>query len=217
MAFAATVFAGFARTYYLRPQFQTTSLPLYLHVHGFVFTAWIALFLTQTTLVAARRTDVHRRLGWIAAGWAPLMAVAAMTAAILSGQRAVAAGHADEARTFLAVPMSSVLVFLTLIGFALWRRRHPETHKRLMMLATIGILDAAVARWPLELVAATPWAYFVVTDAFIAIGIAYDLLLRRRIHPAYVWGGLLTLCGQLSRDIVGPTAVWHAFARLLIG
>ena len=66
MALAATlsVFVGFARTYYLRPQFQTTPLPLYLHIHGAVFTAWMVLFVVQTSLVAARRnarrTSVER-------------------------------------------------------------------------------------------------------------------------------------------------------------
>ena len=73
LAAVAAVLAGFARTYFLRSHFQTTPLPLYLQVHGLVFSTWIAFFVAQTTLVAARRTDLHRRLGWAGAWLAAAM------------------------------------------------------------------------------------------------------------------------------------------------
>ena len=60
---AATVFAGFAPTYFLKSYFASPPLMPLLHLHGLVFTSWIVLLLTQTTLVAANRTDIHRRLG----------------------------------------------------------------------------------------------------------------------------------------------------------
>jgi hypothetical protein len=217
LAAVVTVFAGFAPTYFLRSRFQTTTLPLYLQVHGLVFTTWIALFVAQTTLVAVRRTDIHRRLGWAVASLAVVMVVAAITAAILSGRRDVAAGHEDAALTFLTTPLLSMLVFAILIAAAIRSRRTPQTHKRLMLLATIGILYAAVARWPIALVSATPWAYYSLTDGFILIAAAYDLSSRKRVHPAYLWGGLLMVAAQVSRDLVGRTAAWHAVAHLLIG
>ncbi|MGC1491212.1 MAG: hypothetical protein WA798_07540, partial [Candidatus Acidiferrum sp.] len=57
------VFAGFARTYYLKTFFGTPVLPPLLHLHGFVLTLWFVLFLAQVRLVAARRIDLHRLLG----------------------------------------------------------------------------------------------------------------------------------------------------------
>ena len=65
-----TVFAGFAPTYFLRARFESTPLPLYLHVHGLLFTFWVALFVVQAGLVAARRVGLHRKLGWATAGLA---------------------------------------------------------------------------------------------------------------------------------------------------
>src|SRR5436190_20325222 len=59
---AATVFAGFAPTYFLKSYFGSPPLIPLLHLHGLVFSSWIVLLLTQTTLVAANRTDIHRRL-----------------------------------------------------------------------------------------------------------------------------------------------------------
>ena len=64
---ATTVFAGFARSYFLKSYFGSPPLMPLLHLHGLVFTSWIVLLLTQTTLVAANRTDIHRRLGIIGA------------------------------------------------------------------------------------------------------------------------------------------------------
>ncbi len=217
LAAVAAVLLGFARTYYLRPRFQDTSLPFYLHVHGAAFSAWIALFLAQTSLVAARRTDLHRRLGLTGAVLAAIMVVVGVTAAILSGRRTIAAGFETEALSFLTVPLSSMMVFVALVGSALYYRRWPETHKRLMLLATISILDAATARWPFGFATATTWAYYVLADLFILGAVMYDVLSRRRVHPAYIWGGLFVLVAQVLRDVVGRTDLWQAFARLILG
>ena len=74
-AFVITVFAGFSRTFYLRPVFHPEPLLPLLYVHGFIFTLWIALMLTQTTLIATRRTRAHMQLG-IAGGLLALLMVA---------------------------------------------------------------------------------------------------------------------------------------------
>jgi hypothetical protein len=216
-AAVAAVFAGFARTYYIRPQFHPSPLPLYLHVHGFVFTVWIALFVAQTTLVSVRRTDLHRRLGLAGVVWSVVMIAAAFAAAILYGRRNVAAGQADVARTFFAVPVFSMVVFVILVACAFRWRRRPEIHKRLMLLATISILDAAVARWPIALVTATPWAYYALTDIFIVVAVLYEAASRKRISAAYLGGGLLIVSAQVLRDAIGRTDIWHVFARQLIG
>jgi len=216
IAIVVFVFVGFAPTYYLRSRFQTTPLPLYLHVHGFAFTAWIGLFVAQTLLVAARRVDVHRRLGWAGAALAVVMVAAAVTAALLSGRREFAAGHEDEALTFLTTPFLAMVVFMILAGTAVYYRRRSEMHKRLMLLATISILDAAVARWPFEIVATSGWAFYVLTDLLIVAAVLYDLVSRRRVHSVYMWGGLLILAGQSLRTVLGQTAMWHAFARALL-
>ena len=215
IACAVAVFVGFYPTYYLRSQFQTAALPFYLHVHGAVFTTWILLFIAQTTLVAAHRIDLHRRLGWIVAAWAGLMVIVGSTTGILSMRRQFAAGNEDGAMTFLTTPLLSMVVFGGFVGAAVWYRRRPETHKRLMLLATIGILDAAVARWRTPLVA-TSVGFYGLTDAFILAAILYDAATRRRIHPVYIWGALVIVVFQFLRDVVGAAAAWHTIARIVL-
>src|SRR6516162_9831370 len=122
LAAAATVVLGFSRTYYLRPYFQTQALPFYLHVHGAAFSAWLILLVSQTFLVAAERTDLHRRLGWVGAALAATMVAA----------------YENEELAFLTTPLSSMAVFCLLVAAAVRFRRRPEAHKRLMLLATIN-------------------------------------------------------------------------------
>src|SRR4029077_385416 len=58
-----TVFVGFAHTYYLAGVFSAPLPSLTIHLHGAAFSCWILLLVTQTSLVAAGRVDIHRRLG----------------------------------------------------------------------------------------------------------------------------------------------------------
>ena len=215
VAFALSVFIGFAPTYFLKGFFDGPPLSPLVHLHGLVFTGWIVLFLTQTVLVAGRRIDLHRRVGRAGMLLAGIIPILGLTTAIDSGRRNFAANPV-EALTFLVLPFGDVLVFVTLAGAGLYYRRTPETHKRLMLLATIGILDAAVARWPLEIIQTSSIAFFVLTDLFMLPGLIYDLLSRRRVHPAYFWGCLFILISQPLRMTIAETSVWLWFAGLFV-
>ena len=219
MAAAAAIAAlvGFSRTYFLRPYFQTTPLDAAFHVHGLVFSAWLALFAVQTSLIAARRTGTHRRLGWVGACLALGMIGVALNAAVHGAHRDIAAGQAEAALAFFATPVLSMAMFATLVGLAVALRRRPETHKRLMLLATLSLLDAAVARWPIPGLSEAPLAYYGVTDAFIAVAMLYDFASRRAVSPVYVYGGLAIVAGQWARDVLGATALWQALAAQVLG
>jgi hypothetical protein len=77
------VLAGFSRTLYLRAVFDVPAVPGYLLLHGVVLTAWFVGILLQTTLVAARRTDMHRRLGWIGVGLGVATLVLSLAATVM--------------------------------------------------------------------------------------------------------------------------------------
>jgi hypothetical protein len=107
-----------------------------------------------------------------------------------------------------------MLVFPILVGAGFYFRRRPDVHKRLMLLATISILSAAVARLPYVL-SGGPLAFFGLTDLFVLPVVIYDLISRGRVHRATVWGGLLIIVSQPLRLILGGTHAWITFAAWL--
>jgi hypothetical protein len=131
------IFAGFAHTFYLRVFFETAPLPLLLHLHGFLFTAWFVLFFVQARLVARHRVDLHRNLGVVGAFLAPLCAFVAIRVSFNAGRRAVLANPTSLANLThpFAMDFGTALMFLVLVAIALNLRRRPEIHKRLMVLA----------------------------------------------------------------------------------
>jgi hypothetical protein len=211
---ALIVFVGFAPTYYLRAFYHTDPLPSVFRVHGLVFSAWVVLFVVQTALVSARRTDVHRRLGVLGAALSLLMLVVGYMAAVTAARRGFSAPELPPPLVFLVVPFFDLLVFATLVGFALYLRRTPAAHKRLMLLATLAVLTAAIARLPYVLPLG-PLAFFGLTDVLVIAAMAYDRWTRGRVHPALLWGGLFLIVSQPLRLFVGGTGAWLALATWL--
>lgn len=209
------VFAGFARSYYLKGMFGSPDLPLLLHMHGFVMTAWFALFVVQVRLVAAGRTDLHRRLGVIGAVLAILVVVVGTVTAITGARNGATPG--PPPLVFLAIPLGDMVVFTTLVAAAILYRRRSDFHKRLMLLAALSILTAAIARIPLEFLQAGGLpAFFGTTDLLILACVAFDTVKNRRLHPAFMAGASLIIASQVARFLIAGTPQWQRFAAWLI-
>ena len=216
IALVITVFAGFAPTYYLRPYFTAAPLMPLLHLHGFVFTSWLVLFVTQTTLVAAHRTDIHRRLGVAGGVIAVLMVLLGVTTGLIRANQGATPLPSVSPLSFLVVPLGDMLVFAILVGAGFYYRRRADVHKRLMLLATVSILAAAIARLPFAIMQAGPPAFFGLTDVFVVACVFYDLITLRRIHRATALAGLLIVASQPLRLMLGGTHAWITFAGWLV-
>jgi len=130
--------------------------------------------------------------------------------------RDIAAGYEIESLRFFTTPVLAMVMFASLVALAVAARGRPETHKRLMLLATLSLLDAAVARWPIPGIANATLVQYAITDAFIAAAMLYDFASRRSVSPVYIWGGLAIVVEQWGRDALGATAVWQSFAAKLL-
>jgi hypothetical protein len=216
MALAALV--GFGPTYYFKAfgQGPLTTLsggpvtPL-VHVHSALFSAWVLLFIVQTALVAQHRVAVHRRLGIAGGVLAALMVVAGSLSAVKLAARGSAPAGIDPL-SFLMIPLSDMLFFGGFVAAALYFRANREAHKRLMLLAYVSIIVAAVARFP-GVLPLGPLAFFGLAFLFIVAGIIFDLRTRGRVHPVYVWGGTLLLVSVPLRLALSTTDAWKAFAQ----
>jgi hypothetical protein len=117
---------------------------------------------------------------------------------------------------FLAIPLFDMLLFSAFVWLAIARRRNPQSHKRLMLLATITLVTAAIARWP-GVFQFGPLAFFGLTDLFVVALAVWDFRSRGRLHPVTLWGGLAVIISQPLRLVVSGTEGWLAFARWATG
>lgn len=217
---AATVFIGFGQTYYLRLLSGTPatltggSITATLHLHAVVFSAWVLLFLVQTLLIASRRVQVHRRLGYTSIALAATMVVVGLRTAIEAAARGAAPPGADPL-SFLVVPVFDIALFSGFVTAALLKRRDKEAHKRLMVLAYVSIITAAIARIP-GILPLGPLVFFGLSFLFAVAGMVYDWTSRGRIHRVYAYGAPIIALSVPLRLAISTTPAWQAFARWLV-
>ena len=220
LAILATVLVGFARSFFLRPLFPTWPSPpeKVFYVHGAAFTAWFLLLVAQAWLVAAGRTSVHRRIG----RWGVVLAVAMVVLGVLGALTAARrptgfVGIPVPPLQFLVVPLVDMLMFASFVGLAIAKRGDPQAHKRWMLLASLNLITAAIARWPGVITVGAPPLFFALTDLFLVPLVIWDRASLGRVHSATKWGGLLVVASQPLRLVVSGTAAWLAFARWATG
>jgi uncharacterized membrane protein YozB (DUF420 family) len=214
---AATVFIGFAPTFYLRGTFNPDkSLSILLHLHGFVLSSWIILFLVQTILIVRGSRMLHQRLGWLLAGLA-VAVVFLMSAAIVEQLRR--APPEPPPAFALAFGAFDIIVFAILVGSAIYLRRRSDWHKRFMLSATILLVGAALVRvWVFLGVHDLPKIMILeplLTDLLLVPCLIYDLTTRRKIHPAYFVALALILADQGVQPILLSWPAWTTFANAL--
>jgi len=213
------VFIGFSRTYYLHAIFKTPDLTIFLHVHGAVMTGWIALFTVQTFLISSHRTRIHRVLGAFGAGYALLVVVMGCTATVLAARREVRA-HSEFISSFLtvlALELTQMLLFGSLVGLAIWFRNLAGYHKRLMLLGTFCILPNPIVRlfsWAgfgSNVVILTVWALLVTVVVLL------DSMRNRRLHSAFGFGATSTIVFLYLAYFGSLTSLWQRFAANAVG
>lgn len=197
--------------------------PLVLHAHAALFIGWLGLLTIQVLLVRTNRTSVHRKLGL-----ATLVLVPAMLAFSFLAERHSQHFYSPkypENLNFFAVPLGYLLVFPAFIGLALLARRNPPAHKRWMLLANAVILRVPFARWwgeaLYERFGDGFWGMIVHTyagtDLLVLLMVAYDIITRRRTHPALLAGVPVLLASQLLVSWAYHSAWWPPIVRRIVG
>lgn len=212
----AIVFVGFARTYYLKAWFNTSSLTVRLHLHGFALSAWLVLFLIQTGLIAAHRRTLHMRLGIAGA----ILAALAVVTTYAAGFEAAAHGRAQNQLTAFSRLYSTIelatLFGLFVAGGIVFRKR-PEIHKRLMILAMLAVVGPGAHRAVVLIAGHFMRDPHILVIAILLVGcLIYDWRTRGAPHPVVLWGGALLIGLQLTRQFVGGSSLWQHIASWLL-
>jgi hypothetical protein len=232
MTCLAIAVIGFLPTYFVPLAQGATFSPPFQHVHGLLFFGWTIFFCTQTWLVARGRVLAHRDWGMLGVALATAMVASVF---VTVGIRINGYANPDFAagmRAFSWVQVSGMLFFGSVVTLAIANVRNPEIHKRLMLLATISLLDAPIARWFLVAMGGMPPAVngevppppvFVdlmpgaISVLLLLAPIVFDWRTRGRPHPVYLIGGGVLVVKYLTLVPVSQLPAWDAVAGWIAG
>jgi hypothetical protein len=211
---AAVVFAGFARTFFLAYLYEEphpfAPPETIFYVHGAIAAAWMLLLIIQPALIRQNNFALHKKFGSFGAVLASLIVLVGLWAALVAAARPEGfIGVPVPPLQFLAIIGFNVIMFGVLVGYAIHFRDKPQYHKRLMLLATTNLLQAAIVRIPVDfIINGHPLLSFVMPYFFILALIVWDWTTNRRIHPATFWGGLAIVVSLPLRFWLAESAVW---------
>jgi uncharacterized membrane protein YozB (DUF420 family) len=215
----AIVVVGFGPSFFVRgivaPYNPVLPLTPLIIVHAAVFSAWVLLFITQTALIRKGQVRWHQRLGVFGL----LLAAAMFVLGIEVGAQQVMLGRTPPGvhpLEWFAFPLLDICVFVVLVGAGFAMRRDAQTHKRLMLFATILLLQAAIGRLPFppdvlygEIPTIVAWSMSLTV-------VAWDLISRGRVHPATIFGAGLLAAEHVFRLLVWRSDAWHDFAGWIV-
>jgi hypothetical protein len=184
LLFAILVVWGFSRTVNHSPFHAAPPRPILLWIHGAAFAGWVAFFIAQSLLVRVHKVSWHRFSGWFGAGLAAVMVPLGTAIAIIMARFDAVVLHQSDTDAFLAIPFYDMIAFGVLIALAIYWRKKPEFHRRLVFVATAGLMDAAVGRFDFVF---NHNLYFVCLDLLILLGVLRDVVVDRRVHKVYLY------------------------------
>jgi hypothetical protein len=217
------VVAGFGTEMIRRLNSNVAPFPVAVHVHALITLAWLGLLTSQTALIRKRELRLHRKWGTVGGILAVAVVLVGLWAAVAFEKLAM---NTPERRPhFLAIEWSNVIEFGGLAAAAIIARKRPAAHKRLILLATLGLTAAAFNRaigkpFLHPLLGSGVWQtwiqIFSLTDLMVlGIGV-YDWRTRGRIHPAWALGALWILAGQLIASWMFYNPAWKALAGSIL-
>lgn len=190
---AAIVVAGFQRTVNDNLFHPAVPRPFLLWIHGAAFAGWVTFFIYQSTLVRIHKVSWHRFSGWFGAALATVMVPLGTTTAIVMARFDTVQLHQSGADAFLSIPFYDMIAFGVSIALAVYWRKRPDLHRRLILIATCGLMDAPLGRFDYLF---NNNLFFPCLDLLIVLGVARDLLVDRRVHKVYLYALPVLIVGQ---------------------
>jgi len=217
--FPVIVVIGFAPTYYLKFAFGNQPLPHLVHLHGLLMSAWVIYFIAQVWLIRSKNARVHMRIGLAGIPLAIAIIIVGFFTAVAAAKfgAVTAAAPPDIPRlAFLAVPLFDMVVFAALFAGAIYYRKRPANHKRLMLLTALNFVPPAIARIPVPALRALGPLFFFGVPTVLAITLLiYDTWRNRKLNVPFLAGVLFLIASYPLRIIISGTPQWMAFANWL--
>lgn len=206
---------GFWATYYSHVLAGTVTTAPIIQVHGAIFLGWLLLVTTQAVLAARGQMALHMQFGKAVMIYGVCVVAIGIIAAFAAFGIHLDAGNAMRARSQLFIGLTDILTFVPFLAAAWIFRRRPEVHKRLIIVATTILLIAPVHRMSWFLGGPPPPLVPVLAIwlAPIYIGMMYDLVTRRIVHPVYVLGIVAIVYMKFWRMPMYRSEIYDAFVE----
>jgi hypothetical protein len=218
IAISAVIVFGFAQHAALG-RVDIARVPPWVHLHGVVSLAWLALFITQSRLAQRGSLALHRKLGWIGAA----LAIALVGVGSYTSIMALALHRQPpffEPPFFLALSLVGTFCFGGLVLAAIVKRRETQWHRRLLLLATVLLLDPALGRLvPLPLTGGEPgeWIIAAIQLGIVGLVMRHDRKVLGQVHPATWWGAGVILVSHLLISLLSRLEPFIGLANGITG
>ena len=190
--------------------------PPILYVHAAVFSGWLVFFILQSTLVRTHNVRWHRRIGWFGVALGVLIPVLGVSTAIAMGRFNALRLHSTTAESDLMIPLFDMVAFTATFALAIYWRKKPEFHRRLMLIATCALTAAGFGRFPERLL---PYEFFYAgVDLLILLGVVRDMIVNRSIHRVYFYVLPAFIVGQtiVSYTVFHHLPYWTRIAHAIL-
>ena len=195
--------------------FSSFNAPWWVHVHAVSSMGWIGFCVLQSTLVFRNNLGLHRKIGWLGAGLACWMVLVGLTLGYL-GLEAGRVPPIFTPASLLALNWMNILTFGGLSYAAIHHRKQTEWHRRLMLCGMICLMAPALGRILIMLGVRTHLNFVLLILAWVLVAMSFDLITRRRVHPAYYWGfGAIIFMG-MAIALLPAFPPFEAFASAIV-
>ena len=217
LLFVAVIVYGFSFTIDKNLIHPAVPRPWLLYLHATVFSGWLVFYILQSTLVRSRKVQWHRRLGSFGVGLGTLIPIVGVSTAIVMGRFDAVSLHMTDAEPNLIIPLFDMVCFASTFPLAVYWRKKPELHRRLMLVATCALTAAGFGRFPERIL--PPYLFYAGVDLLILFGVARDLIVNRTIHRVYLFVLPPFILGQAIVTYVAFHNVrfWLRIAHAMIG
>ena len=190
--------------------------PWILYVHATVFSSWLVFFVLQSTLVRSGKVQWHRLLGRFGAALGTLIPIVGVSTAIVMGRFDAVSLHVADADSFLVIPLFDMVCFTSTFPLAVYWRKKPELHRRLILVATCALTAAAFGRFPERILPG--YLFYGGVDLLILLGVARDLIGDRAVHRVYRFVLPLFILGQTIVTYIAyhNVPLWLRIAHALL-
>ena len=190
--------------------------PRILYLHAVVFSGWVLFFILQSALVQTRNIAWHRRLGWYGAAHGTAIPLVGIATAIIMTRFDLVQLHQLQAPADLIVPLFDMLAFTTTFALAIYWRKRPEFHRRLMLIASCALTAAAFGRFPPNVL--RPELFYAGVDCLILLGVIRDWIICRRVHSVYLYALPAFAIGQaiVTYTDIHALPFWLKIANALV-